>query len=154
MPGEIRRSRGSGGAVARPECGARRRAPAGIRAARVPEAAVQRPYDQARHAPGNEQCSHREDEAQQPGGRSRSSEDSKKPWASSNSPNGSTSTIPCCAPPTCWSRRLTLSVRALTYRLERIHKLTGANPADPAHRYMLQTAVIGARLLDWPAKDL
>jgi sugar diacid utilization regulator len=52
------------------------------------------------------------------------------------------------------ARRLTLSVRALTYRLERIHKLTGANPTDPAHRYMLQTAVIGARLLDWPAKAL
>ncbi|MET8765665.1 helix-turn-helix domain-containing protein [Streptomyces sp. NPDC004658] len=52
------------------------------------------------------------------------------------------------------ARRLSLSVRAMTYRLERIHKLTGANPADPAHRYMLQTAVIGARLLDWPAKDL
>jgi DNA-binding PucR family transcriptional regulator len=52
------------------------------------------------------------------------------------------------------ARRLTLSVRALTYRLERIRKLTGANPADPTHRYMLQTAVIGARLLDWPAKDV
>ncbi|MFE7901721.1 PucR family transcriptional regulator [Streptomyces sp. NPDC057424] len=52
------------------------------------------------------------------------------------------------------ARRLSLSVRALTYRLERIHKLTGANPADPAHRYMLQTAVIGARLLDWPAQEL
>ncbi|MEU3145721.1 MULTISPECIES: CdaR family transcriptional regulator [unclassified Streptomyces] len=52
------------------------------------------------------------------------------------------------------ARRLALSVRALTYRLERIHKLTGANPADPAHRYMLQTAVIGARLLDWPAEQL
>ncbi|MEV7245026.1 PucR family transcriptional regulator [Streptomyces sp. NPDC093248] len=52
------------------------------------------------------------------------------------------------------ARRLSLSVRAMTYRLERIHKLTGANPADPAHRYMLQTAVIGARLLDWPAEDL
>ncbi|GHA21690.1 hypothetical protein GCM10010372_22080 [Streptomyces tauricus] len=51
------------------------------------------------------------------------------------------------------ARRLALSVRALTYRLERIHKLTGANPADPVHRYTLQTAVIGARLLDWPAKD-
>ncbi|WP_406476350.1 PucR family transcriptional regulator [Streptomyces platensis] len=50
------------------------------------------------------------------------------------------------------ARRLSLSVRALTYRLERIHTLTGANPADPDHRYMLQTAVIGARLLDWPAK--
>lgn len=52
------------------------------------------------------------------------------------------------------ARRLSLSVRALTYRLERIHQLTGANPADPAHRYMLQTAVIGARLLDWPDKPL
>ncbi|MHC3467839.1 PucR family transcriptional regulator [Streptomyces sp. 7R007] len=52
------------------------------------------------------------------------------------------------------ARRLSLSVRALTYRLERIHTLTGANPADPAHRYMLQTAVIGARLLDWPTKGL
>ncbi|MEU8756567.1 helix-turn-helix domain-containing protein [Streptomyces chartreusis] len=52
------------------------------------------------------------------------------------------------------ARRLSLSVRALTYRLERIHKLTGADPADPAHRYMLQTAVIGARLLDWPTKRL
>ncbi|WP_282700369.1 helix-turn-helix domain-containing protein [Streptomyces sp. CC219B] len=49
------------------------------------------------------------------------------------------------------ARRLSLSVRALTYRLDRIHKLTGANPADPVHRYTLQTAVIGARLLDWPA---
>jgi len=52
------------------------------------------------------------------------------------------------------ARRLSLSVRALTYRLERIHHLTGATPADPTHRYMLQTAVIGARLLDWPAKEL
>ncbi|WP_077796194.1 CdaR family transcriptional regulator [Streptomyces sp. JHA26] len=52
------------------------------------------------------------------------------------------------------ARRLSLSVRAMTYRLERIHQLTGTNPADPAHRYMLQTAVIGARLLDWPARDL
>ncbi|MFD7279474.1 PucR family transcriptional regulator [Streptomyces sp. NPDC059862] len=52
------------------------------------------------------------------------------------------------------ARRLNLSVRALTYRLERIRKLTGANPADPAHRYMLQTAVIGARLLGWPEQAL
>ncbi|PKT74832.1 regulator [Streptomyces populi] len=52
------------------------------------------------------------------------------------------------------ARRLSLSVRALTYRLERIHQLTGADPADPAHRYTLQTAVIGARLLDWPARSL
>jgi sugar diacid utilization regulator len=51
------------------------------------------------------------------------------------------------------ARRLSLSVRALTYRLERIHHLTGSNPADPVHRYTLQTAVIGARLLDWPTKQ-
>ncbi|WP_405907929.1 helix-turn-helix domain-containing protein [Streptomyces sp. NBC_00828] len=51
------------------------------------------------------------------------------------------------------ARRLSLSVRALTYRLDRIHKLTGASPADPVNRYTLQTAVIGARLLDWPAKE-
>ncbi|WP_406179454.1 PucR family transcriptional regulator [Streptomyces sp. NBC_01006] len=48
------------------------------------------------------------------------------------------------------ARRLLLSVRALTYRLERIHTLTGADPADPVNRYTLQTAVIGARLLGWP----
>jgi DNA-binding PucR family transcriptional regulator len=52
------------------------------------------------------------------------------------------------------ARRLSLSVRALTYRLERIRKLTAADPADPAHRYMLQTAVIGARLLGWPGQPL
>jgi sugar diacid utilization regulator len=52
------------------------------------------------------------------------------------------------------ARRLNLSVRALTYRLERIHKLTGVNPADPVHRYPLQTAVIGARLLGWPDSEV
>ncbi|MDQ0407239.1 sugar diacid utilization regulator [Streptomyces sp. DSM 40167] len=51
------------------------------------------------------------------------------------------------------ARRLSLSVRALTYRLERIHHLTGPAPTDPAHRYMSQTATIGARLLDWPAPE-
>ncbi|MCY0933147.1 PucR family transcriptional regulator [Streptomyces sp. H34-S4] len=52
------------------------------------------------------------------------------------------------------ARRLSLSARAFTYRLERIQQLTGASPADPVHRYTLQTAVIGARLLDWPSKEL
>ncbi|MGW0395068.1 PucR family transcriptional regulator [Streptomyces sp. NPDC003042] len=51
------------------------------------------------------------------------------------------------------ARRLSLSVRALTYRLERIHSLTGADPADPLNRYTLQTAVIGARLLGWPDSE-
>ncbi|MCB5166969.1 helix-turn-helix domain-containing protein [Streptomyces bambusae] len=48
------------------------------------------------------------------------------------------------------ARRLSLSVRALTYRLERIRSLTQTDPGDPRHRYTLQTAVIGARLLGWP----
>lgn len=52
------------------------------------------------------------------------------------------------------ARHLSLSIRALTYRLERIHQLTGHNPANPQHRYALQTAVIGARLLNWPANRI
>ncbi|MGW0658006.1 PucR family transcriptional regulator [Streptodolium elevatio] len=52
------------------------------------------------------------------------------------------------------ARRLGLSVRALTYRLERIARFTGADPGEPLDRYTLQTAVIGARLLEWPAKEL
>ncbi|SDL91921.1 PucR C-terminal helix-turn-helix domain-containing protein [Streptomyces wuyuanensis] len=52
------------------------------------------------------------------------------------------------------ARRLNLSVRALTYRLDRIHRLTGADPGDAVHRYTLQTAVIGARLLDWPHEEV
>lgn len=50
-------------------------------------------------------------------------------------------------------RSLHLSVRALTYRLARIAELTGRDPADPAQRFELQTAVTGARLLSWPAPD-
>jgi len=45
------------------------------------------------------------------------------------------------------ARSLHLSVRALTYRLTRIAALTGRDPADPAHRFELQTALAGARLL-------
>ncbi|GAA2317461.1 helix-turn-helix domain-containing protein [Streptomyces kunmingensis] len=52
------------------------------------------------------------------------------------------------------ARRLSLSVRAFTYRLDRIHKLTGADPSDPTDRYTLQTAVIGARFLDWPDQPI
>jgi sugar diacid utilization regulator len=52
------------------------------------------------------------------------------------------------------ARRLALSVRAVTYRLERIHQLTGVDPGDPVDRYTLQTAVIGARLLNWPDHTL
>ncbi|MER7337332.1 helix-turn-helix domain-containing protein [Streptomyces sp. NPDC000075] len=52
------------------------------------------------------------------------------------------------------ARRLGLSVRALTYRLERIHSLTSHDPTDPPARYTLQTATLGARLLNWPADPL
>jgi sugar diacid utilization regulator len=50
------------------------------------------------------------------------------------------------------ARSLHLSVRALTYRLDKIAALTGRDPADPAHRFELQTAVAGARLLGWPVQ--
>ncbi|MGS0685799.1 PucR family transcriptional regulator [Nakamurella sp. GG22] len=48
------------------------------------------------------------------------------------------------------ARSLHLSVRAFTYRLERVAQLTGRDPVDPAQRFELQTAVTGARLLGWP----
>ncbi|KJE23642.1 PucR C-terminal helix-turn-helix domain [Frankia torreyi] len=47
------------------------------------------------------------------------------------------------------ARRLHLSVRALTYRLDRIHALTRHDPTSPTDRYVLQTAVLGARLIGW-----
>ena len=52
------------------------------------------------------------------------------------------------------ARRLHLSVRAVTYRLARVKALTGKDPADPAQSLALHVAVIGARLLDWPATPL
>ncbi|MGP3961577.1 PucR family transcriptional regulator [Nonomuraea sp. 3N208] len=52
---------------------------------------------------------------------------------------------------TAAARRLGLSTRAVTYRLERIRRLTGFSPDDPTQRFTLETAVLGARLLGWPA---
>jgi sugar diacid utilization regulator len=52
------------------------------------------------------------------------------------------------------ARRLHMSVRTVTYRLARVKALTGQDPAEPAHRLALQMAVVGARMLDWPAHDL
>jgi DNA-binding PucR family transcriptional regulator len=52
------------------------------------------------------------------------------------------------------AKRIHVSVRAVTYRLDRIKVLTGYDPSDPAHRFTLQAAVLGARALDWPAKPL
>ena len=44
-----------------------------------------------------------------------------------------------------------LSVRAVTYRLSRLHELTGYDPGVPEQLYVLQTAALGARLLGWPS---
>lgn len=52
------------------------------------------------------------------------------------------------------ARALHLSVRALTYRLDRVHQLTGHDPTSAQSRYTLHTAVLGAKLLDWPATAL
>ncbi|MFG1912540.1 PucR family transcriptional regulator [Kribbella sp. NPDC048928] len=52
------------------------------------------------------------------------------------------------------ARRLNLSVRTVTYRLAKVKELTGHDPGDPAQRFILHIAVLGARLLDWPASDL
>jgi sugar diacid utilization regulator len=51
---------------------------------------------------------------------------------------------------TAAARRLGISTRAVTYRLERIRRLTGFSPDDPTQRFTLETAVLGARLLGWP----
>jgi DNA-binding PucR family transcriptional regulator len=52
------------------------------------------------------------------------------------------------------ARRLHLSVRAVTYRLDRIKTLTGHDPTDPAQRFTINAAVLGAKLLSWPENDL
>ena len=60
----------------------------------------------------------------------------------------------CGCVATTAAARLHLSVRAVTYRLDRVKALTGFDPLDPAHRFTLQAAVLGAKLLDWPEKHL
>jgi PucR C-terminal helix-turn-helix domain/GGDEF-like domain len=52
------------------------------------------------------------------------------------------------------ARDLHLSVRTVTYRLARVKELTGRDPAQPADALALHVAVIGARVLDWPATRL
>lgn len=49
------------------------------------------------------------------------------------------------------ARALHLSVRALTYRLDRIRELTGHDPTRSTQRFTLHAAVLGAQLLGWPA---
>lgn len=48
------------------------------------------------------------------------------------------------------ARELHLSVRAVTYRLDRVRDLTGLDTDRPEDRFALHVAVFGARLLDWP----
>jgi sugar diacid utilization regulator len=52
------------------------------------------------------------------------------------------------------ARRMHLSVRAVTYRLDRIRQLTGYHVAVPDQRFALHAAVLGARLLGWPQEPL
>ena len=52
------------------------------------------------------------------------------------------------------AKRLHVSVRTVTYRLDRIKALTGYHPGDPAHRFTLQAAVLGAKALNWPTEPL
>lgn len=47
------------------------------------------------------------------------------------------------------ARALHLSVRAVTYRLDRVRSLTGLDPHSAEGRFSLHVAVLGARLLDW-----
>ena len=51
------------------------------------------------------------------------------------------------------ARELHLSVRAVTYRLQRVRDLTGLDPDTPPDRFTLHVAVLGAQLLDWPTAD-
>lgn len=60
----------------------------------------------------------------------------------------------CGCVATAAASRLHLSVRAVTYRLDRVKSLTGFDPLDPACRFTLQTAVLGAKLLGWPERPL
>jgi len=52
------------------------------------------------------------------------------------------------------AKRLHVSVRTVTYRLDRIRTLTGYDAADPRHQFTLQAAVLGAKALNWPSRPL
>jgi DNA-binding PucR family transcriptional regulator len=52
------------------------------------------------------------------------------------------------------ARQLHLSVRAVTYRLDRVRELTGYDVAVPEQAFSLQAATLGAKLLGWPGSPL
>jgi DNA-binding PucR family transcriptional regulator len=51
---------------------------------------------------------------------------------------------------TAAARDLHVSVRTVTYRLNRVKTLTGYSANDARQGFTLQVAVLGARLLGWP----
>lgn len=55
---------------------------------------------------------------------------------------------------TATARHLELSARTVTYRLDRVHQLTGYAATEPTQRFTLEAAVLGAKLLDWPKEPL
>ncbi|WP_310914167.1 PucR family transcriptional regulator [Lipingzhangella rawalii] len=59
----------------------------------------------------------------------------------------------CHGNSTAVARRLHVSVRTVTYRLERVRRLTGYTPTDSTQRFTLETAVVGAQLLGWPEEQ-
>ena len=52
------------------------------------------------------------------------------------------------------ARRLSVSVRTVTYRLARVAELTGYRVSRPDERFALHAAVLGARMLEWPSRRL
>jgi DNA-binding PucR family transcriptional regulator len=52
------------------------------------------------------------------------------------------------------AKRLHVSVRTVTYRLDRIRTLTGYDAGDPEHAFTLHAAVLGAKVLNWPTQPL
>lgn len=52
------------------------------------------------------------------------------------------------------ARAMHLSVRAVTYRLDRVRRLTGHDPTLSTSRFTLHAAVLAATLLDWPTRPL
>lgn len=54
---------------------------------------------------------------------------------------------------TAAARDLHLSVRAVTYRLDRIRELTRRDPDDAEDRFALEVATRAARLLNWPTDN-
>lgn len=55
---------------------------------------------------------------------------------------------------TATARRLSISARAVTYRLERVERQTGYSATDPTQRFTLEAAVLGAKLTGRPDQPL